>query len=92
MDKINTVQEIFAVFVSHTNIEKTVYLLFPLKNLLQRNFNIWKPKYDGHKSNYKKKKWYIKGVDKSKITMDNYNTDVRVDKLNYFWILIRTWG
>ena len=34
------------------------------------------------------KKWYIKGVDKSKITMDNYNTDVRVDKLNHFWILI----
>ena len=54
MDKINTVQEIFAVFVSHTNIEKTVYLLFAVENLLQRNFNMWKPKYDGHKSNYKK--------------------------------------
>lgn len=51
MDKINTVQEIFAVFVSHTNIEKTVYLLIAVENLLQRNFNVWKRKYDGHKSN-----------------------------------------
>ena len=63
MDKINTEQEIFAVFISHSNIEKMVYLLFAVENLLQRNFDVWKPKYDGHKSNYKK--WYIKGVDKS---------------------------